>query len=459
MERYMYKEESFERSLKQKVDEYRMYPSNQSWSNIQKELRKSNRSFNYKAIGLTIILLTGFSIYLSNHQQSNQKHSVAALIQSDKAIVSAFEQTSNSTFQPVQKAEKRRILKSRNTKNPESSSEIIQNHIETSAINTEVPELINQNQNLSVQTNNAEDVTDLTKLEMVANNYEPTSKSQLPDLKDGPEQKLSQLTTTNVIAETLIADEPSSAKTDAELNYEVNIPVIIKKKEVKKLVMYITPSSSYRVLYADNKFTFRNFPQIDPENAVTHTPSLGFEAGASILLPITKRIKFRTGAQFNYTSYNVNAFSAAPQLTTITLNYSTSQRITVLGNFNGYITRKVQNETYQLSIPVGFEVNLAGNKKVTWEMGLNLQPTYLLKASGYMLTNDYKNYIKAPDLMSRLNLNTGLETFIRWNAGKFQLQAGPQLRYQLFSNGKNIMPVKEHLVDYGFRFGIIKPLR
>lgn len=43
MERYMYKEESFERSLKQKVDEYRMYPSNQSWSNIQKELRKSNR--------------------------------------------------------------------------------------------------------------------------------------------------------------------------------------------------------------------------------------------------------------------------------------------------------------------------------------------------------------------------------------------------------------------------------
>jgi hypothetical protein len=459
MERYMYKEDSFERSLKQKVDEYRMYPSNQSWSNIQNELRKSNRSFNYKAIGLTIILLTGFSIYLSNHQQTNQKSSVAALIQSDKAITSAFEQTKNSTIKPVQKAEKRRVKIIRNTNNPEFSSEIIQNHVEKSVTNTEVPELINQNQNSTVQTNNSDDVNDLVKLEMVANNYEPSSITQLPVLKDGPEQKSSQITAPNVVTETTFADETSGAKTDAELNYEVNIPVVIKKKEVKKLEMYVTPSSSYRVLYADNKFTFRNFPQLDPENAVTHTPSLGFEAGASMLFPITKRIKFRTGAQFNYTSYNVNAFSAAPQVTTITLNYSTSQRITVLGNFNGYVTRKVQNETYQLSIPLGFEVNLAGSKKVTWEMGINLQPTYLLKASGYMLTNDYKNYIKAPDLMSRLNLNTGLESFIRWKAGKFQLQAGPQLRYQLFSNARNIFPVKEHLVDYGFRFGIIKPLR
>lgn len=458
MERYMYKEDSFERSLKQKVDEYRMYPSYQSWSNIQKELRKTNRSFNFKAIGLTIILLTGFSIYLSNHQQTNQTNSVAAFISSDKVIVSAFEQTKNNSIQPVQKR-KQREAATTNIIQPEFSTETVQNQVETSVANTEFTKENNQIQISPVQANNIEEATDLVSLEMVANNHELSSITQLPVLKDGPQQKLFPLSASTIVAETTVADESSSTKTDAELNYEVNIPVVIKKKEVKKLEMYVTPSSSYRVLYADNKFTFRNFPQLDPENAVTHTPSLGFEAGASILFPITKRIKFRTGAQFNYTRYNVNAFSAIPQVTTITLNYSTSQRVTVLGNYNGYITRKVQNETYQLSIPVGFEVNLAGSKKVTWEMGINLQPTYLLKASGYMLTNDYKNYIKAPDLMSRLNLNTGLETFIRWDAGKFQLQAGPQLRYQLFSNAKNIFPVKEHLVDYGFRLGIIKPLR
>lgn len=458
MERYMYKEESFERSLKQKVDEYRMYPSNQSWSNIQKELRKSNRSFNYKAIGLTIILLTGFSIYLSNHQQSNQKNSVAALIASEKSNLPAFEQTKSTSIQPVQKTKNRKATVI-NINKPEFTSALVQKNIETSVAKTEEIKDDNQIKNFTVQTSNTEEITDLPKLEMVSNNYEPSLIAQLPVLKDGPEQNSSPLTAPDAVAETTIADESTNTKTDAELNYEVNIPVVVKKKEPKKIQMYVTPSSSYRVLYADNKFTFRNFPQLDPENAVTHTPSLGVEAGASILFPITKRIKFRTGAQFNYTSYNVNAFSAAPQLTTITLNYSTSQRITVLGNFNGYVTRKVQNETYQLSIPVGFEINLAGSKKVTWEMGINLQPTYLLKASGYMLTNDYKNYIKAPDLMSRFNLNTGLETFIRWNAGKFQLQAGPQLRYQLFSNAKNIFPVKEHLVDYGFRFGIIKPLR
>jgi hypothetical protein len=70
-----------------------------------------------------------------------------------------------------------------------------------------------------------------------------------------------------------------------------------------------------------------------------------------------------------------------------------------------------------------------------------------------------KKYIKAPDLLSNLNLNTALETFLRWDVNNVQFQAGPQLRYQLFSNARGDYPIKEHLVDYGFRFGIVKTLR
>ena len=119
----------------------------------------------------------------------------------------------------------------------------------------------------------------------------------------------------------------------------------------------------------------------------------------------------------------------------------------------------VKNESLQISIPVGFEWKLAGKRKVRWNMAANIQPTYLISASGYVLTNDLKRYVKAPDLLSNLNLNSALETFLRWDMNDFQLQAGPQLRYQLFTNTRGDYQIKEHLVDYGFRIGLVKTLR
>ncbi len=134
------------------------------------------------------------------------------------------------------------------------------------------------------------------------------------------------------------------------------------------------------------------------------------------------------------------------------------QRISALRTDSGYLS-VVKNETLQLSIPVGLEFKLAGKRKVQWNVAANIQPTYLISASGYFLTNDMKKYVKAPDLLSNLNLNSALETFIRWDMNDFQLQAGPQLRYQLFSNTRGDYQIKEHLVDYGFRIGLVKTLR
>jgi hypothetical protein len=102
---------------------------------------------------------------------------------------------------------------------------------------------------------------------------------------------------------------------------------------------------------------------------------------------------------------------------------------------------------------------LAGNRQFSFNLGAGLQPTYQLHATGLLVTGDLKHYIKAPDLLSRLNLNSNLETFFRWGSGDLQFQMGPQLRYQLFSNSKGKYPVQEHLVDYGLKFGIIKTLR
>lgn len=99
------------------------------------------------------------------------------------------------------------------------------------------------------------------------------------------------------------------------------------------------------------------------------------------------------------------------------------------------------------------EKDLFGNVSST------LQPTYLIAGTGYMLTNDYKNYIKAPEFLKSFNINYGFETFVRVKSKNSEFQLGPQLRYQLLSNAKESYPIKEHLIDYGIKFGFIKNLR
>jgi hypothetical protein len=73
MERYMYKDESFEGMLKEKADEYKMYPSQQSWENIQKRIRHHNRIVNFKSIGLSALLLIGISVSLPTIKQQTNK--------------------------------------------------------------------------------------------------------------------------------------------------------------------------------------------------------------------------------------------------------------------------------------------------------------------------------------------------------------------------------------------------
>jgi hypothetical protein len=123
-------------------------------------------------------------------------------------------------------------------------------------------------------------------LQKVIVNIEPAS------LKPELTVKLAQDATPLVAAEPAveITAAPETILTDAELNYEVNVPMISSRKDKKLLQFHITPSASYRVLYSDNKFTFGNFPQQNPENVVTHRPSVGLEAGASVLLPGFKKM-------------------------------------------------------------------------------------------------------------------------------------------------------------------------
>ncbi len=453
MERFMYRDESFEGSLKEKADEYRMYPSQQSWEHIQKQIRRRNRTFNFKSFGLSTLLLLGIAISTGDDELGNTElfssNAGQQFIDTDGDEHTATNET------PVI---------SINRKNNKKSTEVIikeDNHTVTTSVDeslTEPDAEINV-EPVTLHAIKDEEPESTVLLEKIA------ADSRLMSVD--PAQRVPQIKTTSslliVPAESspVITDEPSAATTltDAELNYEVNVPVVIKQPLKKQIQFYLTSGASYRVLYNDNRLTFGNLQNQDPENVARHTPSIGMEAGAAILFPASKNIRFRTGLQLNYTRYNVEVFRSNPQIATISFGSSgTVQRISALRADSGSLS-VVKNETFQLAIPVGFEFKLIGKRKLQFHMAANVQPTYLLSASGYFLTNDLKKYVKAPDLLSNLNLNSSLETFLRWNMNDIQLQAGPQLRYQLFSNTRGDYPIKEHLVDYGFRIGLVKTLR
>jgi hypothetical protein len=458
MERFMYQDDSFERLLKQKADEYRMYPSDTSWDAIRNRLDHKNR-FPWKLASFFTLSFVSLSLWVSVHQhrindvasQNIDKNSGAA----EQTVAASTTTANNNT-----RSNRKRNIPLQSLVPVQQSTIVIAD--EPAVITEPYNPVVSETSSAIVEPVTAEkENAEWTQQVIVKTEAGERIGSLVPP---GSFQSAPATATmfVNTTTEPSIANPVISAeehKTDAELNYEVSVPVLVNSSKLyKKLQFYITPSASYRVLISDNRFTFGNLR--DPNAVVEDRSALGFEAGASILFPVSKTISFRTGLQLNHTKYVVTASRYQQELTTINFTtYGSTQRATNLRTSNGYFDEDIANSTLQISIPLGLEFRLAGNKQFSFNLGTGVQPTYQLVATGLLVTNDLKNYIKAPDLLSRLNVNSNLEAFIRWGSGDLQFQMGPQLRYQLFSNSKGKYPVQERLVDYGLKFGIIKTLR
>jgi hypothetical protein len=92
-------------------------------------------------------------------------------------------------------------------------------------------------------------------------------------------------------------------------------------------------------------------------------------------------------------------------------------------------------------------------------MSGSLQPSFSIYSNGSIITSEFKDQVAVdPYLYRRFNVLTGLECFFRLNAGSFDIQAGPQVRYQLLSNNLVASPYREHIMDYSMKIGIIKKI-
>src|SRR5690606_36893680 len=128
-------------------------------------------------------------------------------------------------------------------------------------------------------------------------------------------------------------------------------------------------------------------------------------------------------------------------------------------NHGGRYPEALQNQYAQLSLPIGAEFKVLGDKRFQINIGGTIQPTYLLYNNTYLLTSDYGNYTKDPGLVRKWNVNAALEAYISYNMGGLRWQLGPQFRYQLLSTYNDLYPIREYLMEYGVKIGISKTLK
>ena len=270
-------------------------------------------------------------------------------------------------------------------------------------------------------------------------------------------------------------EKPSTAKTGLTAeekawieNYALhNKPSRNRWKGRLGVSIYATPAMDYRTVSMEaSKGSVTPFVNTNINNSIDHKPGLGIEAGLGLDYSLTKRIRLKAGAQFNFTNYGISADETNHPIVSLLLmqdaatglSYVSTRTATLANPANGSALKPVtvHNTTYQVSIPLGVAFKLASNSRLGWYAGATIQPTYIFGGKAYIVSADMKDYVSEPSAIRNWNLNTGIETYIHYKIGGFTLQVGPQARYQLFSSYSRKYALVEKPYAMGLKFGLVK---
>jgi len=481
MERGYYNED-IEELLKDKADQYKMYPSDKVWKGIHRSLHP-----NRKWYWFSLILFLGAVGYYTFIEFITPSTSSKAISENNptNSISKSTEATTESNdnkpavivpFGNPKQATKQKTFVL-NPDNNETKTGVVINMDQpaTAATTTiiDIPEnhsLVFNNE-IPVYDLNAKPVRKLWEAEHIEGGAsEPTLNNTTYQV---PAQ--AALTSPTSINESKLGENTHNAEEDNKrlgwlannAVYELTVP---KQKRVGWQLTF-SPTMNYRTWRGSNNpsdvktLPFAPIIEGDPAKLVNHKPALGFEVGSNMLYTLNKTFTLKAGLLFNYVRYDIQAYSSSSsEPATIALNSSwgiaTGELTTYTRyrNFGGDAAEDLHNQYFQLSAPLGLEINLLGNDKIQVGISGTVQPTYLLNRNSYLLTADYK-YATEPSLVRKWNVNTSAEAFISYKTGDLKWSVGPQLRYQLFSSYIQKYPIRENLYNYGIKIGVTKTIR
>lgn len=487
MERNFYSE-GFESFLKDKADQYKLYPSEKVWKNINRQLHP-RRKWPYLTAALLLLGIgVGGKFYLD--EKISQNNSITS--STDKSFAAAEQALKDGNFDVQPNSQEEGMPASPSFEQPASAARANRaNGLTVAALNPQAgpvtENLLNINHNLqsSGETVNGFNYSDVPATPLKNNplfpayvdplaNKRVALQSSSPLLIAGVTEnsvvKSSQVKRQIKVAELLKAQEALEGESVTE-------KVITRIKKVKNRTdwqVYISPSVSYRKLVgraSDVPFNYTGTitnpsagAASDVNLAVNHRPSMGLEVGTSLIYPLTKFLRVKAGFQLNYNRYDIKAFSYKPEVATLGIDNSgisarSINTVSYYRNYSGNSMDILKNERFMVSIPLGVELELFGNDRVKFNVASSIQPTYVFNNNSYMISTNLKNYAQEPSLNRRWNVNAGMEAFLSIRTGRVNWVTGPQVRYQLLSSYKSNYPISEHLVDYGFKVGITTTLK
>jgi hypothetical protein len=418
----MRNKDSFEELLSEKSDQYMMYPSDRVWKNIQKKIQPSQTRTILSASFLFFITAS-IAVFFNEQRVAEYE------IPSGQLTYQMKEKKWESTLPPV-------WITNQKNKNPVVSAEL-----ESKGIKSVIS--YNQSQEL------------------------PLELHPLQDPFEGPSNLGKEITFERFI-------HPKGKKLGL---MESISTVLIKAKQISKAAtwqIYFTPTMGYRTLkevsnnlnYSYNSYAYNTTSLFarNIKDAVSHRPGIGFEFGAAMYYPLGKKISVKVGLQANYQHYQIDANRWIPEIATYGMNNLgfTSYPINAISGYRNANSSTsnvtLQNERLMISMPMGFDYKVLGNKMLNFSVASTLQPTYVMNSSAYLLSTNLRNYAKAPNLNRRWNMHTGMEANVNFQKGSFKWSIGPQFRYQLLNSFTDKYPIKENLYDFGIRLGVMKTL-
>ena len=472
----------FEHFVKQNADQYRMFPSEKVWEGIHNTLHARRRWYG---IGLTLLLLTTGIVtwvMLMSPSGKNQPLATTTNSSSTKKIPEQKNKTPDALIIAPAKfsAATTTVGKPGNLPNnlfladatlPLKESE---EAVFVKAIQSEVKPIISA---ITVQSEVASSQTPVYAKEVIVNKTTEVSIVAAPlyqtqhtsNISDESDKQKEEVTTT-------VSENRTVEKKDVyplTIESVVNSYQKIAKRKRLTWQVYFLPTISYRKL-VENKPFIATTQQIagssplnyvvatdDVNKVVTHKPDIGLELGFNVGYPIGKNVKLTTGLQLNISKYDIKAYQYQPEQARIALanNNGSASVSTVETNYRNFesFTKAdwLSNFYISASLPVGLEVNVTNPRKTYLGIGGTIQPTYILGDRAYLLSTDFKNYAKIPSLTRGWNVSTSFEVFAGYTTGKIKWKVGPQIRYQLLSSFEKKYPVKEHLMDFGLKVGIM----
>ncbi|HEX3768857.1 MAG TPA: outer membrane beta-barrel protein [Puia sp.] len=449
-ERNLYNDE-FERQLKEKADQFKMYPSDKVWNEVHSSLHTRKRRF---VIGMSFLI--GSILFLAGTQLISPVHNAGS-----KSITAKI----NTSPKPATRAD---------------LPEFTPGNFESMPLNNSVDDRkSDKNQTgtasfilrpVNTSENSASEVRgSLTEKNTIR------EKSLLP-VEQTLTGKTEKPVSTADVMESMqsVLDNPAPDIVSSDLISEKPVTQLSHNHSDKySWEFYITPTINTHYL---NGINYRTMAQALPtapimvvhianvNGFVDNTPVLGYNVGGNVLYRVSKNISLKVGLEFSFSRYYINTYNSNQGQSSATLSsyfgYIADSLIS-MSNGGSSIDKnpeRFQNRYYQLSIPLGVDMKVVSKGKFQVHIGATVQPSYLLNTDAYVLSNDFSSYTKDAEAFRRWNLIAGAEAYISYGAGKIRWEIGPQVRYQIFSTYKNSYPLQENMLNYGIRIGISKSI-